>query len=207
MKYAKKIPIADKALSELLLESGWKKLKEPPNLGLAIIFSFPFAFLLSGIVLWISYLLNPALFGFMNTELLAITFSIDLKLLLFMISVIGYMLVHELIHAVFIPNFMQSDKTFIGINGLFGFVFTTETIRKFRFLIISVMPFLILSLLPIFFLGIYGLLNWYVLSLCLINAAGSCVDFLNAILVAFQVPSRHFIINNGFETYYSPSNV
>lgn len=206
LKYVKRIPTADAALSELLIKSGWKKLKEPPNLGLAILFSIPFVFFLSGIVLWVSYLLNPALFGFINDESLKITFSIDLKLLLLTIAVIGYMFVHELIHALFIPNFLQSDKTFMGINGLFGFVFTTEIIRKFRFIVISVMPFLLLSLLPVFLLGICGLLNWYILSLCLINAAGSCIDFLNVILVAFQVPSRHFIINSGFETYYSLTN-
>lgn len=114
------------------------------------------------------------------------------------------MFLHELIHAAFIPNITKSDKTFWGLNGLFGFVFTTEPINKGRFLIISCMPFLLLSFcaLPIAYLC--GFLNTYTFLLFFINAAGSCVDFLNIILIIFQVKGNRAIINNGFETYYSP---
>ncbi len=38
--------------------------------------------------------------------------------------------------------------------------------------------------------------------LCLINAAGSCVDCLNMCLIAVQVPNGSYIMNNGPETYF-----
>lgn len=202
MKYVKKLPVADKGLSVQLLNNGWKMIWEPRNLALATLLSFPFAFLLGGMTLWLAYLLEPRLLDFISSESFEISFNIDLKLLLFIVAVFTYMLIHELIHAVFIPNFAKSEKTFWGLNGLFGFVFTTEPIKKGRFLIISVMPFILLSLVPLYLLNIFDSLNWYTLGLCLINAAGSCVDFLNALLIAFQVKSGHTIINNGFETYY-----
>lgn len=202
MKYTKKLPTTDEELSTQLLENGWEKIWEPRNLAFATLLSFPFVFLLGSITLWFAYLLKHTLFNFISSESFEISFNIDLKLLLLIVAIFAYMLLHELIHAAFIPNFAKSEKTFWGLNGLFGFVFTTEPIKKGRYIIISVMPFILLSLVPLYLLNIFGFLNWYTVGLCLINAAGSCVDFLNAILIAFQVKCGHTIINNGFETYH-----
>ncbi|PHV72325.1 hypothetical protein CS063_02285 [Sporanaerobium hydrogeniformans] len=204
MKYVRKLPATDRQLSNQLIENGWKKIKEPRNFSLAVLFSLPFSYLLGSIILWLAYLLKPTLFEFLISDVLSISFSIDFKMLLYILFVFVYMLIHELIHAVFIPNFTKSKKIFFGLNGLFGFVFTTEPIKKERFLVISIMPFFLLSLVPVFLLNLLGFLNWYTLGLCLINAVGSCVDFLNMFLIAFQVKSGHTIINNGFETYYYP---
>ena len=116
--------------------------------------------------------------------------------------ILALMILHELLHAVFIPGFLKSGKTFFGFNGLFGFVFTTESIKKARFLIISVMPFIILSIVLPIVLNAFQLLNGFTVFLCLVNAAGSCVDFLNVALILFQVPDGNIIVSNGFETYY-----
>ncbi|MEA4932934.1 MAG: DUF3267 domain-containing protein [Lawsonibacter sp.] len=202
MEYTKKLPTTDKELSTQLLGDGWEKIWEPRNLAFAMLLSVPFVFLLGSITLWLAYLLQPRLFGFISSESFEISFNIDLKLLLFIVVIFAYMLIHELIHAAFIPNFSKSGKTFWGLNGLFGFVFTTEPIKKGRFIIISIMPFIVLSLVPLYLLNFFSLLNWYTVVLCLINATGSCVDFLNVILIAFQVKCGHTIINNGFETYH-----
>ncbi|MGV8906228.1 MAG: DUF3267 domain-containing protein, partial [Acetobacterium sp.] len=109
---------------------------------------------------------------------------------------------HEFLHACFIPNVLKSDKIYWGINGFFGFVFTTEKIKKGRFLIISIMPFILLSVILPLILNILGLLNGYIILLCLINAMGSSVDCLNMCLIAIQVPNGSHIMNNGFETYF-----
>lgn len=50
MKYIKKIPSIDRDLSDVLISRGWKKIKEPSNLKLAILFSIPFMFINSIIV-------------------------------------------------------------------------------------------------------------------------------------------------------------
>lgn len=202
MKYTKKLPKTDFQLKQSLLESGWKQIKEPKTLGMSILLSLPLSFLLGGFVLWIAYTLNPLLFSAFTADTFKISFTINLKTLVYLIVIYLYMLIHELVHAFFVPNFFESEKTFFGLNGMFGFVFTTEPMKKNRFLLISVMPFFLLSIVPLFVFNFFGILNWYTLGLCLINATGSCVDFLNMLFVGFQVKNNSTIINNGFETYY-----
>ena len=43
MKFVRKPPQTDKALSERLQSAGWKKIKEPSNIAVAIVCSLPFA--------------------------------------------------------------------------------------------------------------------------------------------------------------------
>jgi len=202
MKYVKKMPSTNIALSKDLLNNGWTKIKEPSTIAMATLYSMPFAFLLGGIVLFITFSLNPAIFDFLQNETFAFTLTLNLSMVLFILAILGFLTLHEFIHALFIPHFISSNKIFWGINGLFGFVFSTEPIKKSRFLIISMMPCVILSFLLPFVLNFFGLLNGYTMFLCLFNAMGSCVDFLNIILIAFQVPKGRMIINNGFETFY-----
>lgn len=202
MKYVKKIPTTDKKLSQELQKHGWKKINEPTNLAIATICSMPFAFSLGGIVIFIAYLLNPLLFDFIKNQSFSFTINFDAFSLAYIVIILVFMMIHELIHAMFVPNFIKSDKTFIGINGIFGFVFTTEPIKKGRFIIISIMPCVLLSFVFLLILNFFGLLNGYTVFLCILNAIGSCVDFLNVFLVALQVPNGNTIINNGFETYY-----
>ncbi|MEA4986582.1 MAG: DUF3267 domain-containing protein [Anaerovorax sp.] len=207
MKYIKKLPATDNELSSQLQKDGWIKIKEPKNVVLAILFSFPFMFILSIVIVWLAYLLRPEIFNFITSNSFSLTIQLNIRFLFFIIIIVTYMFLHEMIHAALIPNFIKSEKTFWGINGLFAFVFTTEPITKRRFLIVSCMPFVLLSIGSMLFFDLIDYLNEYTFLLCLINAAGSCVDFLNMILIGFQVKPGHTIINNGFETYYSPTKL
>ncbi|WOX54913.1 DUF3267 domain-containing protein [Methanoculleus palmolei] len=203
MRFARSIPLTDKGLRIQLLSSGWKRIKEPANLRAATLLSLPFAFILGAITLAITYGLDPSIYAFLRDgQRFSVTIPFNLSTLLFILAAPLFISAHELIHAAFIPNVMRSDKTFWGINGVFGFVFTTEEIEKGRFLIISIMPYLILSVMLPYILSIFSWLNGYTIFLCLLNAMGSCVDFLNAGLIVIQVPSGATIVNNGFETYY-----
>jgi len=203
MRFVKKPPKTDKALSGRLQAAGWKKIREPASIGAAIACSIPFALLLGGVCLLLIYSLNPALFDFLHDGSLSITIPLNLKTILYVLSIFVLMLLHEFLHAVFIPNFVKSQNTFWGINGLFGFVFTTELIKKRRFILISVMPFVLLSVVLPAALRLFSVFGPYAAFLCFINAVGSCVDFLNACLIAFQVPRGHVIVSNGFETYHT----
>ncbi len=202
MKYVKKLPPTDKTLSRQLEEDGWKKIKEPKSLWLATLLSLPLCCLLLAVTVHFAYLLNPGLFVFMESASITITISFDLKSLLFIVILYLYMLVHEMIHAMLIPNFLKSEKAVWGLNGIFGFVATTEPMKKARFLIVSAAPFVMLSIVALVLFYAIGILNGYTLALCLINAGGACVDFLNILLVAVQVKNGSMIVNNGFETYY-----
>ena len=62
-------------------------------------------------------------------SLQTITLTIHLKDVAYLI---GLVFIHELIHLVFIPGFLVSDKTFLGITYFGGFVYSKEVISKSR---------------------------------------------------------------------------
>ncbi len=204
MKYVKQLPQTDLKLKEKLENEGWTKIKEPKNLLLTFLFSYPFVIVLCGIIIFLGYFLKPEIFTPFIEGPISLSISIDFNTVVFIVVIFVYAILHEFIHGAFIPNVLKSDKTFWGFNGMFGFVYTQEPMKKGRFIIVSCMPFIILSLLPLPVAYLFGFLNGYTFLLFLINAGGSCVDFLNIVLVAFQVKTNRKIINNGFETYYSP---
>lgn len=203
MKFVKKIPPKDKELSIKLKSNGWTMIKEPKSVVKATLFSLPFAILLVAVTLVFTYWLNPSVYDFINIEN-GPSFSLNISLftLLYILGIFVFTLLHEFLHVIFIPNFIKSNKTYLGVNGVLGFVTTTEKLKKGRFIIISLMPYLLLSVLLPYILYAFGILNGYLVFLCLINAMGSCVDFLNIYLITFQVPKGAYIINNGFDTFY-----
>lgn len=203
MKYTKYLPKTDKNLSNQLLTDGWKKIKEPSNLTLATLISIPFMLFCSIIFLGLIFYINPDYKNFFKfSDSISFTIKINLKTFLFLVGIYSFTLLHELIHAVFIPNALKSDKVYFGVRLLYGFVYTNEKISKFSFIIVSIMPFIILSIIFPILLNTFGLLNNYILFLCLLNALGSSVDFLNIFLILTQVPNKSYLITNGFETYF-----
>jgi magnesium-transporting ATPase (P-type) len=134
MRYIKKIPPADKELSGKLLSERWKKLKEPSSLGMAILLSVPFMFINGIISMAIAYYLYPPLKEHINSGTFSLTINFLTLLILITIMAV-FNVIHEFIHAFFIPNVLKSDKTYWGFNVFFGFVYTTEKIKKCRHLI------------------------------------------------------------------------
>lgn len=203
MKYIKKIPPTDGDLSNMLISTGWKKIKEPSNLNEAIFKSIPFMIINGIIFMVIAYCIYPPIEEFINSKnSISITLNINIMTLIYIAITFLFMTIHELIHACFIPDFLKSDKTYWGINVLFGFVCTTEKIKKSRYIIISIMPFILLSIIFPLIPSTFGLLNEFILFLCLLNAMGSCIDFLNIWNILRQAPNGSYIVNNGGETYY-----
>ena len=202
MRYIKKLPLEDEEKTKRLLSSGWNKLKEPRNISTAILCSLPISFILivvNGI--WFYYF-STVLRDFIHLDNFRIVFQINIKTMIFIIVILLFLFLHEMIHALFIPNIFHSTCTYWGLNGLFGFIYTEEIINKKRYLVISIMPLLILSFLLLAVLSFLGISNWFIIFLGILNAGGSCVDILNMILITTQVPSKGKIISNGFSTYY-----
>ena len=202
MKFAKSIPKTDLTVQSRYFSEGWKKLKEPSNLLLSVMVSLPFMFicLMCNLIMLLN--MNPSLFGFLKSGAMQFTFRIE-HILFFLIGMYGYMFLHEMVHAMFIPGFRQSNKTLWGIRAGFGFVYTSEPISKCRFILISVMPYVLLSLVATVVASLAGIMNGYIAAILLLNAAGSCVDFLNVALIMGQVPKQATIVSNGSETYFS----
>ena len=202
MKYVKSIPKSDEAVHSQYMENGWHKLKEPSNLVLACVASLPFMFICGAINLALLAWMNPSMFDFLNADTLKVTFRLD-QLLLCIVALYAYMFLHEMLHAVLIPGFSHSDNTVWGLRAGFGFVYTAEEITKWRFIVISLAPYCVLSVIATLVLSALNLMNGYIAFVLLANAAGSCVDFLNVILVLVQVPHDGKIVSNGSKTYYS----
>lgn len=202
MQFVKKIPGENKERTKELLSSGWNRLKEPSDLGIAILYSLPISIILMTVNgIWF-FLISPVFKNFINSGGFIVEFQINIKSLVYILAVILFLLVHELIHAIFVPGVFHSLCTYWGFNGVFGFVYTEEIMAKKRFMIISIMPLLLLSFILPAVLSFFGISNWFIIILCTINAGGSCVDILNMFLVAGQVPQKGIIVNNGYSTYF-----
>lgn len=148
------------------------------------------------------YSLDPTMFDFLDEAGIVLDIKVDLKMILYLAGLMVFTLVHEAIHAVFIPKVWESENTYWGFNGLFGFVYSEEKISKERFLLVSVMPLLVLSFVFPFLMWKAGMWSWYVIFLSVLNAGGACVDLLNMILVAVQIPPKGIVVSNGYATFY-----
>lgn len=206
LNYAKSLPATDLTTSKKLSNEGWTKIKEPSSLSAMFLFSLPFMLVNALITGGLIYLLYPPMGElFLSDANFSFTVTLNIFSLVYVVGFVGFIMIHELIHAVFIPNAFRSSKTLWGIIGLGVFIYTTETISKRRFIMISIMPYIVLSLLFPLVLSILGGLNGYTILLCLINAMGSSVDFLNGYLILVQVPDDALILSNGRETCYRKS--
>ncbi|WP_235282837.1 DUF3267 domain-containing protein [Methanosarcina sp. 1.H.T.1A.1] len=119
---------------------------------------------------------------------------------------IGLVFIHELIHLVFIPDFLISDKTFLGITYFGGFVYSEEAVSKSRYILITLAPFVLLSIILPGILGALGLLNPLAKVLILLNAMSSGVDMLTLVLVLIQVPADVYFTSNGIRTYWKKTD-
>lgn len=201
MKFVKEIPPIDKKLSDKLISHGWIKIKEPKNLLTTMLVSIPLMFINSLIsILIINQFYSPWV-DILDKRSFSISINI-FNIIFFIIAIFILLIVHELFHVIFIPNFIKSDKTCCGITLNGGFVATTEKIVKNRFIMISIAPFVLLSMVLPIILGVCNSLNGFIVFFIIVNAMASSVDILNLILIMVQVPKNSFIINNGFETYF-----
>ena len=204
MKFIKKIPITDQSIKKQLVFDGWTKVKEPSSLWQYILISIPLMLCSIFIYLILIFNINQSIYKYFDIQggLWLTLRNINMFSLLFLLEVYIFTLAHELIHLLFIPNALKSDKICLGITPFYGFVYTSEQILKYKFLISSIMPFFILSIILPVLLNFLGFLTINACLLCLLNAFGSSVDLLNIVLICMQVPNKSMLINNGFETYY-----
>ena len=203
MKIINKLPEYNESRHEELLNDQWNPLKEPQKVLTAILLSVPLMFLCALISTGIIKLFSDfslSEYGWTdNTFTLTIDFGI-------IFGLITLLIIHELLHLVFIPNFLRSEKTYVGVTTFGGFVVCEEEISKTRFICISLAPYILLSVLLPTILGLLGLLTPLLKFLIIFNALGSSVDLLNLLLVGKQVPRDGIIISNGPKTYWKQQN-
>ncbi|HEU65914.1 MAG TPA: DUF3267 domain-containing protein [Chloroflexi bacterium] len=189
----------DDDLHAELIERGWIPLREPRNLGVAILLSIPLmvvAALISIGIISVVSTISFEEFGF-TPDSFSITINLGIIFLIILVVVL-----HELLHLVFIPNFLRSQKTFVGLNLLGGFVISEDEIARSRYILITIAPFIIISVILPVILGVLGLLTSTVKLLIILNAMASSVDILNLLLITKQVPKKAILRSNGPRTYW-----
>ena len=204
MKLLKGIPKSSEEKEKLLIGLGWKKLKEPKNLFGYIVLSAPLMILLA--------ILSFGILRYFHKDILinlikifdngSFTFTINIIYLAVVLLMVFF---HELIHLILIPNFILSKKTYLGFTWFGGFVYSSDEIKKGRYILITTTPFLVLSVLFPIILGFTGLLNKYLMFLIILNSLSSSVDILNMILIITQVPNGSILTQNGEKIYFKPA--
>lgn len=201
MKYLSKIPDTDIALENKMINNGWRPLKEPKNLCTATIFSLPIAFinvfLCAVFIIWI----NKDVVTIINSVISESSIVLNINFL-YILYIYFYIFLHEIIHMICIPNFIKSNLTFISVKLWGGFVYTEEIINKQRYLLITILPFILLSFVIPLLMTILKINPKVILTLAIINSAGSSIDVLSFFLILFQIPKGSSIKNNGIKTFY-----
>jgi hypothetical protein len=203
MKIKWQMPSLNERQDKAHISNGWIALKEPGSLGKAIIMSIPLMVVNLLVALLIIKLFSSISFeeyGFLPDSF-SLTINLGMLWGLFLLVVM-----HELLHLIFIPNFVRSPTTFIGLTLYGGFVVTEEEIPKSRYMLITLAPFIIGSIILPSLLGISGLLTPSIKLLVLINAMASSVDVLNALFIIKQVPRSAILKNNGPKTYWKTTD-
>jgi hypothetical protein len=120
----------------------------------------------------------------------------------FLVIAFVVIVVHELIHLLFIPNFTKSDNTYIGLTYYGGCVYTKDVLTKYRACLVYIAPFVFLSIILNVISGVLGLYNIQLMIFIILNSIGSSGEILEMILILLQVPKGAKIVTNGMRTYF-----
>ena len=200
MRIRNKFPRVDSERHQYLLDNQWTLVKGPKGIPLTILLSIPLMFINAFIAFWII-----KLFDVISLEEFGISLdSIDISFNI--VYLIGFILIliisHELMHLIFMPNFIKSKKTYIGITYFGGYAYSEEIVTKIRLIIIGIAPFFIISIILPILLSFFGLLTPFIKLIVLANAASSSVDILSIIFILIYVPSGASLVSNGSKDYW-----
>lgn len=199
MKILNKFPKSNSSLHLDLIKNGWVPMKEPKTLISAILLSVPLMVvnaIISIGVINIFSTISLSDFGLLSDS---ISITINLGIIFWLVLLL---ILHELLHLIFIPNFIKSEKTFVGFTLFGGFVITEEEVSKSRYIFITIAPFMIISIILPLILSVFGLLTTTLKFLIILNAMASSVDMLNLLLIMKQVPKNATLKSNGPDTYW-----
>lgn len=125
---------------QTLIQDSWIPIKEPKNFINVFLLSVPFIIINALISIGLINIFSDISLHEFGLTTEGIFITIDL---VFLLLIIFLVILHALIHLIFIPNFIKSEKTWIGLTIFGGFVATEEEISKSTFVIIKIAPFLL----------------------------------------------------------------
>ncbi|MEH7503793.1 DUF3267 domain-containing protein [Neobacillus drentensis] len=199
MKILKKLPKSNPSLHLELINDRWIPMKEPKNLTNAILLSTPLMIIAAIITIGVINIFSSISLRDFGLTPNAVSITINLSIIFLLVLLLIF---HELLHLIFIPNFIKSEKTYVGFTLFGGFVITEEEISKSRYIFITIAPFLVISIIMPLILSLFGLLTTTLKFLIILNSMASSVDLLNLLLIIKQVPKNATLKSNGPNTYW-----
>ena len=200
MRIRNRFPRVSSERNQYLLDNQWTLVKGPRGIILTILLSIPLMFLNPFITFWIIKIFDSISLEEFGISPDSMGFSINL------VYILGFILIliisHELMHLIFMPNFIKSKKTYIGITYFGGYAYSEEIVTKIRLIIIGIAPFFIISIILPIILSFFGLLTPFIKLIVLANAASSSVDILSIIFILIYVPSGASLVSNGSKDYW-----
>jgi hypothetical protein len=173
---------------------GWAAIREPGPWLIQII-AIPLALIILILLGGLLYLVWPS--GSATTSaVLLVGFGL------------GFIPVHELLHALFFPEGLRSPHTIIGFwptRALFYAHYEHEMSRD-RFLVVFLAPFIGLSLIPIVLIALFQWPSLELAFLALVNGAAASGDMIGTLLVGYQIPRGAVVRNKGWRSYWKPNN-
>lgn len=124
--------------------------------------------------------------------------------IIFLLSLIGLLVIHEFVHTLFHPQMGFSKKSFIGFwpsKMLLYSIYNGKVSRK-KFIIILLMPFIIISFIPLLLAIFKDYFNIFLAYITIANAFVSAGDISEIIIVLKQVPSNSIIVRSGWDYYW-----
>ena len=113
---------------------------------------------------------------------------------------------HELAHAVGYPGGVRTNQTLIGIWPAKFLFYASHSgpVSRNRFLLICLLPLLSLTMLPLIGAALSQHITVGVAAVSIVNGAFSCGDQVIVAMIAWQVPRRAILRNQGWETWWKP---
>jgi hypothetical protein len=172
-------------------EKGWTPLAESSST----------LFALKGTFLSLLFLVPALLIVFDFAE----TSQEQLRSPFFLAALVLLLPTHELIHALAYFKGVRSPHLIMGIWPSRGicYAFLDSPMPRNRVLLVSAAPFLTLSIVPSFFLLLLDFpQRTLVLIFLLVHTAACAGDFMVFINILRQVPSKAWVLNKGWKTYW-----
>lgn len=112
--------------------------------------------------------------------------------------------VHELLHALAMPDYGLSRHTLIGVwpSRLLFYAAHLAPMPRNQFIRVFAVPFLVLSLLPLLGCSLLRIGPAAVVVISVINGACACGDLLGIAMIVWQVPRHALVQNQGWQTWW-----
>lgn len=122
----------------------------------------------------------------------------------FLITFVGIVVVHELIHAAVHPRAGRSPHSILGFwpSRVVFYAHYDGELSRNRFVAVLLMPLLVISIVPLLIAAATQMTSGWAAFVSAFNALLACVDILGAGMVLFQIPANATVRNQGWRTYW-----